>query len=164
MRAGRAFAVVSWLAGSLVVWGGVGPRAEATPRAPKEPAKIDVTVQPRTAAPGSEVRVRLQLAPVPGVKINRYPKIRLTVPAQEGLVGAAEAETGSDTPPPPDRLDTNYYRTVDPVEVTLKLDSAAAPGDHRVPASVRYFYCVTASGFCAPAKVAVEIPLSIRSR
>ncbi len=128
----------------------------------KEPAKVVVVVVPESAAPGAESVVTVRLTPAPGIKINRYPKIKLKVPAQEGLVDGGEAAIGSSEPPPPERIETNYYKTVDPVELTLRRAAAAKPGAHSVPAQLTYFYCVAASGFCAPAKVPVSIPLSVR--
>ena len=42
----------------------------------------------------SGLEVTLRLAPKSGIRINRYPKIKLTVPEASGLVGEAEAAIG----------------------------------------------------------------------
>jgi hypothetical protein len=129
----------------------------------KEPAKIEVSVSPRPVAPGSTARVVIQLHPVEGVKINRYPKIKLEVPAQAGLVaGDARAEIGNDTPPPPEELEKNYFETVDPLELELNVEASATSGQHEVDARLTYFYCVTKSGYCAPAKIPLKIPVTVR--
>ncbi len=145
-----------------VALGGV---VASDPAPPKEPATIDISVEPRPVAPGQAARVRLQLQPVEGVKINRYPKIKLEVPAQEGLVASdVRAEIGSDQPPAPEALESgkNYFKTVDPLELELSVASGATSGKHEVDAKLTYFYCVTKSGFCAPARIPIKIPVAVR--
>jgi hypothetical protein len=79
------------------------------------------------------------------------------------LVAAAEASIGNAAPPAADKLDANYFHgTVDPLKVSFRVDAAATQGPHEVPAKLSYFYCVAASGYCAPAKVAVSIPVTVR--
>jgi len=134
----------------------------ADPRPPAEPARLRVSVSPETVAAGEVARVRLELEPKDGIKINRYPKIRLQVEPREGLVGAAEAAVGNDAPPPPDQVGANYFDRVDPVVLELPVVPGARPGSHRIEGRVTYFYCVTESGFCAPSRSTVEIPLEIR--
>ncbi len=136
--------------------------AAAPPKPPKEPAKIKVSVAPAKVAPGSEARVTVVLTPIDGVKINKYPKVRLRVAEQEGLVAAGEVWVGSAKPPPPDQLDKNYFETVDPLVLGLSVADAARTGSHRIEAKLSYAYCVIASGFCAPTTVPVMIPLDVR--
>jgi len=133
----------------------------ATVKPPETPAKITVDVTPHAVAPGGEAEVTLKLAPIDGVKINRYPKIKLRVPTQEGLVAETEASIGSSTPPPPDKK-TNYWDRVDPLVVKLTLDDAAASGNHEIAAKLTYYFCVPASGFCAPKRVPIKIPIVIQ--
>lgn len=132
---------------------------------PDVPAALTVSVEPETVAPGQTVRVRLDLAPVDGVKINRYPQIKLIVDAHEGLVAAAEARVGDARPPSTDTMERggNYFATVEPVELELTVDSAASSGSHEVEGKLTYFYCVTKNGFfCAPKRTTVSIPLRVR--
>lgn len=133
----------------------------AQPKPPQNPARIEVRVSPEPTSPGDQVEVSVRLDPLDGIKINRYPKIQLSVPATEGLVAAAEVSVGNDAPPPPDRLEANYFKTVDPLILTLNVDPAARAGDHSIEGKLRYFYCVIESGFCAPARVALKIPISV---
>jgi hypothetical protein len=152
----------SWIlaaALAVVVFSNLG-LAGAKP--PAKPADLAFSVSPEIVAAGEEATITLRIEPISGVKINRYPKIKLQIPGQEGLVGEGYAEIGNAKPPPPDKMDTNYYKTVDPVELTLKLDGKAKSGKHKVEGKLTYFYCVTASGFCAPARVPVEIPIAVR--
>ncbi len=128
---------------------------------PEHPAEIRVVVAPEAVGPGDEARVTVTLVPMAGVKINKYPKMRVQVDAQPGLVGAAEVAVGNSEPPPEDQLLSNYYKTVDPMSLVLKVDAGAPRARHKIPAKVSYFYCIP-SGFCAPKKETVTIPLTVR--
>ena len=132
----------------------------ASVKPPEHPAKITVDVTPHAVTPGGEAEVTLKLDPIDGVKINRYPKIKLRVPTQERLVAETEASIGSSTPPPPDKK-TNYWDRVDPLIVKLTLDEAATIGNHEIAAKLTYYFCVPASGFCAPKRVPIKIPIVI---
>lgn len=154
---------VPWAFLAVVVSAAVTSSTAAVPKSPGgDPVRIDVSVAPPSVAPGGEAEVTVRLAPNSGFKLNRYPKIKVAIPAVEGLVGASEAAVGNDGPPPPDQLETNYFKTVDPVHVAMRLAPAASPGRHEIDAKLSYFYCVAASGFCAPAKVSIKIPVTVR--
>jgi len=151
-------AVVAFLAlgGPVALAGGDEP--------PANPATVNVAVAPDAVAPGASVEVTVQLVPGPGIKINRYPKISLKIPALDGVVAEADGAVGNERPPSVDEMEAgkNYFKTVDPLRLSLQVDPAASAGGHVVPAKLKYFYCVAASGFCAPKKVDVEIPLNVR--
>lgn len=144
----------------LLAIASTGPLAGAKP--PAKPAEIKFTVSPQSAAPGEPVTVHLELRPIEGVKLNRYPKVKLQVPAQEGLVAAAEAAVGNNAPPPADKMNTNYFEQFEGLDIELTLDGAATAGRHEIDGKLVYFYCMPASGFCAPHRTAVKIPLSVR--
>ena len=137
-------------------------QAGETAKPVKEPAKIAITASPDVVTAGSESVVTLKLTPVAGIKINRYPKVQLKVPALSGVVEASSVSIGDAEPPPPDKLEGNYFKTVDPLELKLPIAAGAKAGEHKVPAQLVYYYCVAASGFCAPAKVPVTIPITVR--
>ena len=136
--------------------------AVASPKPPENPADIAISVSPEAAVPGGDAQVTLRLTPIDGVKINRYPKIKLQVPASEGLVEESEVAVGNDAPPPPDQSKSNYFDEVEPLNLPLKLAPGAAAGEHEVEGKLTYFFCVPASGFCAPKRVGVKIPFSVR--
>ena len=140
----------------------LGLTASAAPvKPPKNPARITIEVAPEVLAPGGEAEVTLRIDPIDGVKIARYPQIKLVVEAQDGFVGDARATVGSAKPPPPDKLDTNYWGEVDPVVMTLRLDDDATPGTHEIDGKLTYYFCVSGN-YCAPARVPVKIPLGVQ--
>lgn len=158
-RLNRLFAV--FVTGSALIFSAA---ALAAPNAtqPANPARIAVSVSPEALVPGGQAEVTVKLTPSSGIKINRYPKIKLSVPAQEGLVAEAEASVGNDAPPPVGDTDGNYFDVVEPVTLMLDLDDSISSGSHEIQARLTYFYCVTKSGFCAPKKTPVKIAVSVR--
>jgi hypothetical protein len=137
--------------------------ARAAASTTEPPVKVAIAVAPTPAVPGQDAAVTVTLQPGPGIKLNKYPKIKLQVAAAPGVVAAAEGSIGASRPPAADQLESNYYKGgVDPLVVHLAVDPAATSGQHEVPGRLSYFYCVAASGYCAPAKVDVSIPLTVR--
>jgi hypothetical protein len=137
--------------------------ASGGPAASEAPVKVAIAVTPESVGAGSDASVTVKLAPNPGIKLNKYPKIKLQVPAVAGLVDAAEQSVGNPAAPPPDQLDSNYFHGgVDPLTIALHLDAQATKGRHEIHARLSYFYCVAASGYCAPAKADVTIPVTVR--
>ena len=129
---------------------------------PKVPAEIKLSVKPEAVAPGGSARITVELEPIEGVKINQYPKIQVKVPAQEGLVAAAETSMGSDKPPPEDNLAANAFKELKPLHLTIELDPAAPAGKHELDGKVTYAYCMSKSGFCARKRVPVKIPITVQ--
>ena len=127
------------------------------------PIKVTIAVSPATVGAGSDAVVTVRLDPKPGIKVNKYPKIKLQIAAVAGLVDAAEQSVGNPGPPQADQLEANYFHAgVDPLAITLHLDAHAAKGPHDIRAKLSYFYCVAASGYCAPAKTELTIPVTVR--
>ena len=136
--------------------------ALAAPKPPAVPAELNVTVAPTAVSPGDRARVTVRLDPIDGVQINRYPRITLKIPARDGLVPATETTVGNASPPTPGTVETNYFDTVDPLRLDLQVEPSAPRGKHKLSGNLTYFYCIKASGFCAPKKTSVEIPLNVR--
>jgi len=141
--------------------GGAAPDSHSA--ALEAPVKVAIAVSPEAVGAGSDTSVTVRLLPNAGIKMNKYPKIKVQVAAVPGLVDAAEQSLGNAAAPPADQLDTNYFHgSVDPVTLTLHLDPQAAKGRHEIHGKLSYFYCVAASGYCAPAKAELTIPVTIR--
>ena len=69
-----------------------------------------MAVTPETVGAGSEASVIVSSSTrSPGIKLNKYPKIKLKVPAVAGLVDAAEQSLGKRRGPPADQIETNYF-------------------------------------------------------
>ena len=134
--------------------------ASATPKPPEHPAELEVKVEGK-AAPGGTLALELSLSPKDGIKINKYPKIKFTVPAQDGVPFEAETRLGNDEPPSPDAMDKNYFKKIAPLGLEIGLDPDIAPGRHELTAKVKYFYCVIESGFCAPKKATVPFSVTV---
>lgn len=129
---------------------------------PAEPVKIDVAVGQEPIEPGSTAQVTVRVLPASGIKVNRYPKIQVTVREVDGLVGASAASLGNPKPPPVDNPESNYFKEPEPVQLELHVSADAPSGTQDVDAEVKYFYCVAASGYCAPGRSQFKIPVSVR--
>ena len=107
---------------------------------PSDPARIVCTSSVRAGSRVHSTAATLSLPPSP------------VAPPSSLAPSSEEMESGA-----------NYYgASVDPVVFDLTLDAGAAPGAHAIPAQLKYYYCVKKSGFCAPKKTAIEIPVTIR--
>lgn len=157
--AAASIAVVAALAGLAAL-----PAGASGAEPPEIPADVRVRVVPEPAAAGAAAAVELTVEPRPGIRINRYPRIRLVVEDHPGLTAGGRAERGADRPPGHDEdPDDNYYAgPADPLRLELPVDGDATPGAYEVTGRLRYFYCVKQSGFCAPKEVDVTIPLRVR--
>ncbi len=145
----------------IVLLAALGPVTIAgPPKPPENPAKITVSVAPESVAPGGQAEVTLTIEPISGIKINRYPQIKLQVPDQQGVVGEAEVAIGSKTPLPLDDQGSNFWKKVDPVNLTLTVDADATSGEHEVEAKLTYYYCLS-DNFCAPKRVPLTIALDV---
>jgi hypothetical protein len=159
----RMKTLTAFLATAAIAVSPGGAAPDGPSAALEAPVKVAVAVSPEAVGAGSDTSVTVRLLPKAGIKMNKYPKIKVQVPAVPGLVDAAEQSLGNAAAPPPDQLDTNYFHgSVDPVTLTLHLDPQAAKGRHEIHAKLSYFYCVAASGYCAPAKAELTIPVTIR--
>ena len=155
--------LVAFLVGLCIAVSPAGSASGGGSHPTDAPTKITVAVTSPFVGAGSDAVVTVKLDPRPGIKINKYPKIKLQVPAVPGLVTAAEQSMGNPAPPPADQLDANYFHgTIDPLTITLHLDPQATKGPHDIRAKLSYFYCVAASGYCAPAKAELTLPVTVR--
>jgi len=140
----------------------VAPGVAADESPSPNPATIDVAVASQPVEPGATAQLTVRVVPAAGIKINRYPKIQVTVPEVDGLVGASAASLGNPKPPPVDNPESNYFKEPEPVQLELHVSADAPSGAQEIGAEIKYFYCVAASGYCAPARSQFKIPVSVK--
>ena len=128
---------------------------------PENPADVQVRVAPDSVPPGGEVEVTVRVVPEGAIKINRYPKVTLKVAEVEDLVAAAETFVGDAERPPEEKMKGNYFKSVEPLTLTLALSDRAAPGDHEIKAKLRYTFCLK-SDACFMERVTLKIPVTVR--
>lgn len=155
----RTLSILCLAALALPVAAGGGSDAIKPPAVPAS----WTTDAPAAAAPGDTVTLSLTLQPKPGIKVNRYPRISWGISRDDNPVADdVKAELGSETALPFDATDADrYFSSIDPIELAVRVDPNASRGDHTLKTKLKYFYCVSKSGFCAPKKVSVEIPIRI---
>lgn len=152
---------------ALLLLGGAAllsaPASEAA-GPPKEPAEIRVDGPSEPLEAGASARFLVRLEPKPGIKINRYPRLKLEVPAELGIHEGGKSEVGRDRPPTPDELEDNYFarEEIPALEIAIPIEAGAAPGTYELEAKLVYFYCVTKSGFCAPSRTTVPLHVDVR--
>ena len=69
---------------------------------------------------------------------------------------------GNPKPPPVEDPESNYFKKPEPVELELTLSSDAPSGPQKIEGKIKYFYCVVSSGYCAPARAELTIPVNVR--
>jgi hypothetical protein len=137
--------------------------ARSAARPPAEPARIQIAVTPTAVVPGSRAEVKVDLTATPGVKINRYPKIKLVIDPRPGIARGGDVSAGNDAPPKVDDANANYFASpIEPLKLQIAVDEKATRGRHELEGTLTYFYCVTESGFCAPFRAPVKIPIEVR--
>jgi hypothetical protein len=117
-------------------------------------------VSPATPGTNGSPKVELRFEPIEGVKINRYPKIKVHIPLQDGVPHASDAFIGDDYPPAGDQplAATNYFKEEPTVSLPLPLSPDVAAGTHEFIGKTSFSYCVPASNFCKLYKGVFKIP------
>jgi hypothetical protein len=133
--------------------------AAATERRPPVKLQVETSQEPSPGRLGQELEVLVRVGPPEGVELNRYPGIRLEIEDAPGF-RAEERRVflGSEKPVADPKL--AYFKEIAPLRLGLVPDGAG-PGTRTIRARLVYFYCVTASGFCAPGRQTLEIPVTL---
>lgn len=135
--------------------------AAPTYAAPKPAPQLKLTVKqtPDPGKPGQAISVRIELEPPAGIGVNKYPGVTLRITGDAGLtLASTEAFVGTKTPI--DDPAQFKFKKVDPLELKVTAP-AGAKGQRVLEGTLKYFYCVNASGFCAPGTMTVKIPVRI---
>jgi hypothetical protein len=123
--------------------------------------KIEVSLAPGPVKAGSKSEAVVKLTPPSGIHINQYPPIRLTFESVPPVIFEPDSyKIGLDAmPDPPEK---NPFKTVDPIKVRFRVAAHAADAKVAVKGKLKFFYCVAASGYCAPGtkEVAFSVPVA----
>jgi hypothetical protein len=151
-----------WFRGSVALAGAflAGLPLAAQVKPPAEPAKVRVSIDPQVVAAGERTEVTVALDPMEGVRIARYPGVKVRIDGQAGLVAEQQLVAGDTKPPAPDALDRNYFDRLEPLRLSLQLEAGAPPGRHELGGEVTYAYCIP-SGLCSRAKVPLTFPIQV---
>ena len=123
--------------------------------------KIEVALAPGAVKAGSKSEAVVTLTPPSGIHINQYPPIRLTFENAPPVTFEPDSyKLGLDKMP--DDPEKNPFKSVDPIKVKFRVAAHTADAKVAVKGKVKFFYCVAASGYCAPGTkdVAFVIPVS----
>ncbi|MBP7149758.1 MAG: hypothetical protein KBD01_19705 [Acidobacteria bacterium] len=126
-------------------------------KAPRVEVKLELSQAPDPIPVGREATVKIAVTPPRGIALNQYPGITLKLDRSDALRTASnEAFVGTHEPiEDPDKF---AFRRIDPLVLKVTPTRAGA----ELSGMLTFFYCVKASGFCAPGKQEVRLPLRVR--
>src|SRR5436190_8394611 len=111
--------------------------------------KIAVALAPGAVKAGSRSEAMVTLTPPSGIHINQYPPIRLTLESAPPVIFEPDSyKLGLDAMP--DNPEKNPFKSIDPIKVKFHVAPHAADSKVAVKGKLKFFYCVAASGYCAP--------------
>ena len=153
----RATALVACIA-PLFAFGG----AVAGPSMPDIDLKIQVAVPQHAITVGSQSEAVVTFSPPAGIHINQYPPMRLTIEKSPPLVfDQSEIKLGLDKMP--EDIETNPFVKIDPIRVKFTVGNIAGDASVAVKGTLKYFYCVAKSGYCAPGVKSVTFNVPVTS-
>lgn len=129
------------------------------PQSPRATVAVNVAFAP--AAKGVPSGVLVHFVPSdPDVKVNADPAPRLALAAGQKILVDKQ---GPPSPQGPmmDPDEASYLDPLVPVRFPAVVAPKAPRGDHRVPATVTYFYCSKRDGWCKKGTAEVEVPVRV---
>jgi len=123
--------------------------------------KIEVALAPGAVKAGSKSEAVVTLTPPSGIHVNQYPPIRLTLESAPPVIFEPDSyKLGLDAMP--DNPEKNPFKTIDPIKVRFRVAPHASDAKIAVKGKLKFFYCVAASGYCAPGTkdVAFTVPIA----
>ncbi len=154
----RILAVLLVLAASAPL----APGPAALAGAKKAPPRMDLKLaqDPPRAAVGEDFRLSVTVVPPEGIKLNRYPGITLEIAKAPGIaLSSKTAFVGSKKPiTDPEKFG---FHEIPPLVLRGKVEKGRA-GTRYLEATLKFFYCVKKSGYCAPGEQKVRLPLYVR--
>ena len=117
---------------------------------PEIDLKIQVAQATGPVKAGSKSEAVVTMTPPSGIHINQYPPIRLTFENAPPVTFEPDSyKLGLDKMP--DDPEKNPFHEVDPIKVKFRVAPHTADAKVAVKGKLKFFYCVKASGYCAPA-------------
>ncbi len=132
-----------------------GGRKKAAPR-----LDIKLSQEPPRVAVGETFRLSVRVVPPEGIKLNRFPGITLTIDRAPGLtLDEPTAFVGSKKPiTDPDKFG---FHEIPPLVLRGKVRGGRR-GTRTLRGTLKFFYCVKKSGYCAPGEQDIRLPLAVR--
>ncbi|MDQ7005924.1 MAG: hypothetical protein Q9Q40_01685 [Acidobacteriota bacterium] len=149
----------SWLLVLGLVVAVCAPQAAPGSRKKTAPTMgIRVEQRPAAATVGEPATVQVHVTPPDGIRLNRYPGITLEIDKADALdLSTRKAFVGSTKPI--NDVSKFGFETIDPLVLEFV---PKAPGEHVLEGTLKYFYCVKKSGYCAPGQQRVRLPVKAR--
>jgi hypothetical protein len=147
-----------------LVFAAFAPQALGLGKPEKTPEmSLEVAVKPEAEAlvGGSSV-VEVTVVPPEGIALNRYPGITLTID-DDARLGLADKVAFVGVKKPIKDVSKFQFETIPPLE--LKVAPKSRGGSERtMKGTLKFFYCVKKSGFCAPGEQKVKIPVRVAKK
>ncbi len=155
----RFLAVLLVLAASAPLALAPAARAGARKKAPP-PMDLKLAQDPPKAAVGGEFELRVQVVPPEGIKLNRYPGITLEIRKAPGMELAGRTAFVGEKKPVTDP-DKFGFHEIPPLVLHGKV-ARGRSGTRYLEGTLKFFYCVKKSGYCAPGEQKVRLPVYVR--
>lgn len=118
---------------------------------------IEIQHTPSALKAGAKAELRVVVEPPAGIRLNRYPGITLEIGKARGVKLTSSKAFVGVTEPIAD-ISKFGFETIDP----LVLELVPQKRGHLVlEGTLKFFYCVKKSGYCAPGKQKIKIPLDV---
>ncbi len=154
----RILAVLLVLAASAPL--ALAPAALAGSR--KTPPRMDLKLvqEPPKATVGEAFELRVRVVPPAGIKLNRYPGITLEVAKAPGIALESKTAFVGSKKPITDPAKFGFHE-IPPLVLRGRVERGRA-GTRVLQGTLKFFYCVKKSGYCAPGEQKVRLPLYVR--
>ena len=146
---GRPAVLSTVLCFVLLVAFAAAPLALGIPKPPDLDLKINIAVPQQAVATGAEAEAVVSITPPAGVKLNKYPPIRVTVEGNPPIeFEQTTVKVGLDEMP--ENAELNHFDTIEPIHLKFKVGKHNGDGKIPIRGKVKLTYCVAKSGYCAP--------------
>ena len=128
----------------------------------KAPPRMDLKLaqDPPKAAVGDEFQLSVQVVHPEGIKLNRYPGITLEIAKAPGIALASKTAFVGSKKPITDPAKFGFHE-IPPLVLRGKVQKGRK-GTRYLEGTLKFFYCVKKSGYCAPGEQKVRLPLYVR--